>query len=118
MELVTLEGLNNRLGCTTCGRGVGDLSNDEASAIIKEHFMNLPIETQTKIITETALGKFDTMSKETAVAVEKICKAGIVAKGQTFFENNWQYLLGGAIALGGVYYIAKKSNRPKRTGKK
>lgn len=95
---------------------LGDLSNEEAQKILLEHFENLPIATQSKILTEAIQGKFDTMSKEVAVAMEKVCTAGVVEKAKSAVtDNQWILYIILAFLLGfGVFSFFNKKSKGRK----
>ena len=95
---------------------LGDLSNEEAQKIILEHFEKLPVTTQAQILSEAITGKFDTMSKEVAVAMEKVCTAGVVDKVQSAVsDNQWIFYIVLAFLVGlGAFAIFNKSNARKK----
>ena len=92
---------------------LGDLNNDEAQKILLEHFEKLPVTTQAQILSEAISGKFDTMSKEVAVAMEKVCTAGVVDKVQSAItDNQWFFYAIVSFLIGlGAFVIYNKSNR-------
>lgn len=89
-------GCNNRLA------GLGELTDAEAMAIVKEELMK----DSATILLEAAQGKFDTAAIATKRAVERICTKGAGAKITDFIKQYWWAIAIALVTVG--YFVFKK----------
>lgn len=82
-------------GCNQTIGSLGNLSDAEFQAIVKEHINNLDSATKLQIGLEAATGKFDTLTNSFKSLQGKICTTG----AENWLIDNLPVLLGGGAAL-------------------